>query len=106
MEQTLEDAKRSSDAAVAAHAQEEIDILLAELSAAYGLGGRARQTSNHAERARNAVTRRLRTTVNRIRDVHPPLGRHLDAALRTGTFCSYQPDRDLTWMVEPPSRPS
>jgi pimeloyl-ACP methyl ester carboxylesterase len=102
LEQALEGAERSGDAGATARAREEIDILVAELTAAYGLGGRTRQMPDHIERARKAVTRRLRSTVSRIREVHPPLGRHLDTALRTGTFCSYQPDRELMWMVESP----
>jgi len=28
---------------------------------------------------------------------HPALARHLENAIRTGTFCRYQPDRPLRW---------
>jgi hypothetical protein len=27
-----------------------------------------------------------------IRQHHPPLGKHLDHAVHTGTYCAYQPD--------------
>ena len=30
--------------------------------------------------------------MTRIAEGNPALGRHLEATVRTGTFCSYQPD--------------
>jgi hypothetical protein len=27
------------------------------------------------------------------------LGRHLEGSVRTGTFCSYRPDRPVRWEV-------
>jgi hypothetical protein len=38
--------------------------------------------------------------VKRIDAVHPQLGRHLAAAVRTGTFCSYQPEEPVRWQFE------
>jgi hypothetical protein len=38
------------------------------------------------------VTRALRTAMARIGTHHPALGEHLDRAVHTGTYCSYQPD--------------
>ncbi|NBH09148.1 hypothetical protein, partial [Amycolatopsis sp. SID8362] len=69
----------------------------AQLSAAYGIGGRARRTGSPAERARTAVTARIRATVDRIDRVHPELARHLRAAVRTGTLCVYEPEAAHTW---------
>ncbi|HEX2240694.1 MAG TPA: hypothetical protein VHJ82_06095, partial [Actinomycetota bacterium] len=81
-------------------AREELDFLRQELSSAYGIGGRARRTPDHVERARKAVTRRVRDALSRIERVHPALGRHLHASVRTGVFCSYEPERDIVWTVE------
>jgi hypothetical protein len=69
-------------------AQDDLDALITQLTAAYGLGGRSRRTPDHVERARKAVNRRLRDAITRIAHAHPRLGRHLDACIRTGTFCS------------------
>ena len=88
------------DHAAAAAAQEERDFLISELTAAYGLGGRVRRSPDHVERARKAVSRRLRDAINRVAQAHPRLGRHLDASIRTGAFCSYEPERDTIWTVE------
>jgi hypothetical protein len=81
-------------------AQEELDALITQLTAAYGLGGRSRRIPDHVERARKAVSRRLRDAITRIAHAHPRLGRHLDASIRTGAFCSYQPERDTVWAIE------
>jgi len=38
-------------------------------------------------------------TLRRIERVHPPLAEHLRAAVRTGTSCSYLPDRQHRWRL-------
>jgi tetratricopeptide (TPR) repeat protein len=88
----LEEARATGDVERAAQAEVERDFLIRELSSAFGLGGRKRKPGAMAERARAAVTRALRTAISRIAEHHEPLGEHLDHAVRTGTYCSYQPD--------------
>jgi hypothetical protein len=100
LEQDLEEADAMGDDATADRARAEHDALVEQLASAYGVGGRVRRTPDHAERARKAVSRRLQTTLRRIDSVHPALGRHLRASLRTGVFCSYQPEHELDWVVE------
>jgi tetratricopeptide (TPR) repeat protein len=77
----------------------EIDAIVAELARALGLGGRDRPTSSGAEKARLNVTRALRAAIGRIEQADEEAGRALDRAVRTGTFCSYQPEVGalLTW---------
>lgn len=70
----------------------ERDFLVRELAAAVGLGGRPRRLGSEAERARVNVTRAVRTAIRRIADQAPELGATLDAAVRTGTHCRYDPD--------------
>jgi hypothetical protein len=77
-----------------------VEGLAQGLTAAYGLGGRVRRSPDHVERARKAVSRRLRDAMNRVAQTHPRLGRHLDASIHTGAFCFYQPERDTVWSVE------
>ena len=69
------------------------------LSGALGLGGRSRRLGSAAERARSAVTWRIRNAIRKIAGVHPPLGRHLDNSIRTGTYCTYVPERSVDWEV-------
>jgi len=49
------------------------------------------------ERARKAVTNRIRQTLVRIISVHEVLGMHLRNAVHTGTRCTYTPDRPIRW---------
>ncbi len=79
----------------------ERELLLDQLAGAYGLGGRARRQGSSAERARSAVTARVREAIKRLEDLDPVLGKHLRHAVRTGTFCSYQPEAPVPWDVTP-----
>jgi pimeloyl-ACP methyl ester carboxylesterase len=99
LEQELEEAQERGGGEASAAAREELDALTAELAAAYGLAGRPRRSPDPVERARKAVSRRLRNAISRIARAHPQLGRHLAASIRTGVFCSYQPERAIVWSV-------
>ncbi len=66
-------------ATLLAHAGQELDAVdLADI--------------DDPERARQSVSRTLRTAVGRIGEVHPTLGDHLGRTVRTGYRCSYVPD--------------
>jgi hypothetical protein len=93
-------ADRRGDPEGSARARQELDILVDQLTAAYGLGGHPRRTPDRIERARKTVTRRIRDAIARTERAHPLLGRHLQASIRTGVFCSYAPERDVHWTVE------
>lgn len=75
----------------------EREALVEQLTSAYGLSGRPRRSGDPAERARTAVTARVRAAVDRIAAIHPELGRHLRHSLRTGTLCSYEPEEPIRW---------
>jgi tetratricopeptide (TPR) repeat protein len=99
LDERIADAEADRDDDALARATEERDFLVAELTGAYGLGGRPRKAGDPAERARTTVTSRIRDAVSRVERVHPDLGRHLRASVRTGTFCSYSPERLQAWEV-------
>ena len=92
IDQDIEQAQATGDIERAAQADAERDFLVRELSRAVGLGGRSRRAGSASERARAGVTRALRQAMARIGGHHPQLGEHLDRTIRTGTYCSYQPD--------------
>lgn len=56
-------------------------------------------SAGDAERARSAVSKRIRNAVRRIQAHHPTLGYHLAAGIKTGAQCVYVPDaeRESTW---------
>jgi hypothetical protein len=96
----IDEARDANDSPRAERAEAELDALVQQLSASFGLGGRERKTGSTAERARSAVTWRIRTAIKRLREIHPELGRHLGNAIRTGTWCTYQPETAIEWKVE------
>ncbi|MBV8139321.1 MAG: hypothetical protein JO121_27385 [Deltaproteobacteria bacterium] len=85
--------------------EDEIDALVGELSRATGLGGRDRMAASSSERARQSVTRAIRKALSRIADYHPALGEILERQIKTGTYCSYQPDPncEIRWSLTPAS---
>lgn len=91
------EAERDNDFARAERLGEELDRLIEQLSAALGLGGRGRKLGDPAEKARTAVTWRIRSAIRKIAAAHPELGRHLDASIRTGAFCTYAPEAPVRW---------
>jgi hypothetical protein len=51
------------------------------------------------ERARVAVTMRIRSAIARIEKEHHALGRHLSHSIETGRFCSYEPESPFNWTL-------
>jgi GNAT superfamily N-acetyltransferase len=80
---------------------EEMDFLTDELHRGLGLGRRARTAGSPIERARVSVTRAIRAALHAIADQAPALGAYLTKTIKTGTFCSYSPDRHdaVTWRL-------
>jgi hypothetical protein len=92
LDDELAAAHATSDLARQQRATDEREHLLTELRRATRPGGTPRRLGpTAAERARKAVTARIRDAIRRIADVHPELGAHLDRTIRTGTTCRYDP---------------
>ena len=98
-EEEAAEADAAADIGRSARIAAERDALVEALTQAYGLGGRVRRSGSDAERARTAVTARVKDAIRRIGEAHPDLGRHLARSVRTGTFCVYEPDQQTIWSV-------
>jgi len=72
--------------------QEELQAIADYLASSVGLGNRDRMASSASERARSAVTKCIKRAVHEIGKAIPSLGYHLSAGIKTGYFCSYNPD--------------
>lgn len=101
LEEDAADADAAGDVARSTRIAAERDALVQQLSGAYGLDRRPRRTGSMVERARSTVTARIRDSIRRVAAVHPELGRHLSASVRTGTLCSYEPEQPVTWRLTP-----
>jgi hypothetical protein len=97
LQDELAAAQRYNDAALAARTQGEIDLITSELAVAYRVSQHARKNSSEVEKARKAITSRIRTVLGKIQQSHPALWQHLCSTLKTGTFCSYNPEKPITW---------
>jgi tetratricopeptide (TPR) repeat protein len=99
LRQDLEEAKELGNVARAEQTEQEIDALTSELSRAVGLGGRNRRAASASERARQSITKTIKAVLERIAQSDGALGEILSRSIRTGTFCSYQPDPEfpISW---------
>jgi TolB-like protein/tetratricopeptide (TPR) repeat protein len=93
----IADAEKMNDLGRMEKLSGELDQLTEHLTRTLGIGRRARPLNPPAERARSAVTWRIRNAIKKINAAHPALGRHLTHAIRTGNFCSYAPEKDQAW---------
>jgi len=95
----IREAEQRNDFSQFEKLQEEYDKLIEYLSQSLGIRGKVRERNNPVEKARSAVTWRIRSAIARIESHHPQLGAHLSNAIKTGSFCSYQPDRKISWVT-------
>jgi TolB-like protein/tetratricopeptide (TPR) repeat protein len=75
----------------------ELDQLTDHLAGSLGLGRQSRKLDGDTDRARAAVTWRIRNAIRKIESVHPSLANHLSHTIRTGAFCSYAPENEMRW---------
>jgi len=105
LDDEIAEADRHHDDERAARLSAERHALLDELGHVTGIGHRPRLFTSHpAERARKAVTARIRDAIKKIDPVLPDLAAHLERRIVTGTYCRYRPDDTLTWTIGDTSR--
>ena len=101
LEEDRQGAETNHDLGRLARVEVESQMLLAELGRITGLGGAARPgSSGSSERARKAVSARIRDAIQRLTPILPDIAAHLDRNIVTGNWCRYRPEPTLTWHVE------
>ena len=95
--QDLDEAQAHNDEGRVGVLREEIDALTDQLTAAVGLGGRARRASSVSERARISVRNAIAASLKIIRRHDDAMWRHLSNSIKTGTLCSYDPEQQVAW---------
>lgn len=99
LQSEMEEAEMHSDYDSLKTLHQEYDQMIDHLSQSLGLKGRIRETGSTVEKARSAVTWRIRNAIAKIEQHHPFLGAHLSNAIKTGTLCAYKPDREIDWIT-------
>ncbi len=99
LQEELNEAEELHDLGRKEKSRAELDALVDHLAKSLGLGKRTRTLKSSSERARTAVTWRIRSAIKKIHTIHPTLAKHLDNAVRTGNFCSYVPEKNNTWLT-------
>ena len=103
LDSEIDRATSDADLGTVERLEAEREELLAEIRRTTGLGGRPRIDASHpAERARKAVSARIRDAIRQLDGVAPQLAQHLDRSIRTGLECSYAPegvDATMRWKI-------
>ena len=92
LQEELQEAKDRGNVERAEQAEQEIEALTKELARAVGLSGRNRRAMSSSERARRSVAKTIKSVLERIVQSDTALGEILLRCIKTGNFCSYQPD--------------
>ena len=104
LDQDIAQAEQHHDTERLARHVIERQALLDELGHVSGIGHRPRPFANTpAERARKAVTARIRDAIRKIEHDLPELAAHLERSIVTGNYCRYRDDGTTTWDIQPPS---
>ena len=97
LDAALGDATRNQDLGSRERLVAERDALLSELDRSTRPGGASRRLNDPRERARKAVSARIRQSIDVLRGVHPELAEHLDRSVTTGSSCRYAPPAPVRW---------
>ena len=96
----LAEAEQMNDAIRANELSIEYEELLAHLTQSLGIDGKSRKVATPADKARAAVTLRIRDSINKIAKKDGKLGLHFKNSIKTGMLCSYRPEVSIQWGIE------
>jgi hypothetical protein len=97
LKEDIDEAERNNNSEAAANAREEKQLVESEISAAFGLGGRARPVGSPQEKARKSVSEAIHRALKNIRTLDSHLGNHLTNSINTGVRVSYSPESVVDW---------
>jgi pimeloyl-ACP methyl ester carboxylesterase len=97
LQEMQQQAAQSRDESLYAAIENERDALQNELTHALGKSGRKRTFTGDDEKARKAISARIRSSIQRIESLHPKLGEHLKQSINTGYFCCYDTKEPQRW---------
>jgi TolB-like protein len=92
--------EENNDSGRAPVLQKEYDDLVNHLSSSLGLAGKTRKAHDPVDKARSAITWRIRNAIQKIEKENPDLAKHLTVSIKTGIFCSYNPEKPTRWTID------
>ena len=97
----LDDAEKLNQPSDTVRIRSELEFLNDQIAAAVGLGGRDRKAASHTERARLMVTKAIKAAIAKVRIRDASIGRYLATSIKTGNYCSYDPDSasPISWQL-------
>ncbi len=98
LSEELEEAQGNHDLGRVEKLQAEMESLASEIARATGLGGRSREKTD-ADKVRKSVSMAVSRDLDRIASEHASLGRHLNAAIRSGYTFRYAPEQPIDWLT-------
>jgi hypothetical protein len=99
LQEEMRDAEEIGDDDRVEKTRREIEQIEDYVRTNTGLGGRARRSRSPNDRAREAVTKAIRSAIRRMEPHHPTLAAHLSLTIRTGRNCSYRPNEPIPWRL-------
>jgi TolB-like protein len=99
LQEEIRSAESNNDLQRTTSLHKEYDDIVHHLTTSLGLGGRVRNTNDPLDKTRSAVTWRIRSIIQKIEKNSPALGKHLASSVRTGVFCSYNPEKAVPWII-------
>lgn len=99
LQEEIDEAEEMNDSEKLGTLRESMDQMVQYLSSVTDIYGRPRKLNSVTEKTRSAVTWRIRNAIKKIAQVHPTLGLHLNNSIKTGTFCSYSPEKPIDWQL-------
>jgi hypothetical protein len=99
LREALTAAEQDNDTGGVTKIRHEVEFLEDQIAGSVGLRGRDRKSASHADRARLAVTKSIKSALNLIRVTDAELGRHLALSIKTGHLCAYFPVSPVNWRL-------
>lgn len=99
LEEAQQQAIQFKDETRYAKLENERDALQQELTKALTILGRKRTFNSDDEKARKAISARIRSSIKRIESVHSELAEHLTQSINTGNYCCYNTLENLRWQT-------
>lgn len=95
----LAEAETDGDVHRQAELRQEAIQISAHLKGVTDRWGAPREAADDAEKARQAVSAAVRRALKTLERKHIGLWRHLNKHMKTGVFCSYEPEPAITWVT-------